>query len=139
MLARIPTRAWLSLETFLMRRHIGRNSILWVKRVVGEFALNNFIFARGRSRWAAHWLIMWGCVLAILITFPLVFGWFSFYSTPTNLSEYRVDLFGFPTVTFPSNSIFGLLLFHGLDISAMLVLTGIALSLWRRMRELGLA
>jgi hypothetical protein len=68
-------RGW---QTFLMRRHFGRNVGVWAKRVVGEFVFNNFIFARGRSRWAAHWLIMWGCVLAIMITFPLVFGWFSF-------------------------------------------------------------
>jgi len=127
-------RGW---QTFLMRRHVVRNTGVWVKRVVGEFALNNFIYARGRSRWAAHWLIMWGCVLAILITFPLVFGWFSFYSTPTDLSQYRVDLFGFPTVTFPVNSILGFLLFHGLDVAAVLVIPGVMLALRRRMRDEG--
>jgi hypothetical protein len=37
-----------------------------------EFAANRFIFRRGRLRGAAHWLIMWGCVLAAAITFPLV-------------------------------------------------------------------
>ena len=129
-------RGW---QTFLMRRHVVRNMGVWVKRVVGEFIFNNFIFARGRSRWAAHWLIMWGCILAILITFPLVFGWFSFYSTPTDIHQYQVYVFGFPTVTFPANSIFGFLFFHGLDVSAVLVIPGVMLAMRRRMRDEGAA
>ena len=37
----------------------------------------------------------------------------------------------------PSSTIFSWLIFHGLDLSAVLVLTGIALSLWRRMLDRG--
>ncbi len=44
-------------------------------------------------------------------------------------------LYGFPTQTFRLHTLFAELLFHGLDLSAILVLTGIALSLWRRFRE----
>src|SRR5512141_2767692 len=126
-LQRPPThRYWLrGWQAFTQRRRLPRNALLWVRRVTGEFALNDFIFRRGRSRWAAHWLIMWGCVLAIAITFPLVFGWFSFYSTPTDIHQYQVYVFGFPTVTFPANSLFGFLLFHGLDVSAVLVIPGV--------------
>src|SRR5512140_3556900 len=40
-------RGW---QTFLARRHLPRNLLLWVRRLVGEFALNDFIFKRGRSR-----------------------------------------------------------------------------------------
>ena len=43
-----------------------------------EFAANRFIFRRGALRGAAHWLIMWGCILAAAITFPLVWGWIEF-------------------------------------------------------------
>jgi hypothetical protein len=46
-------------------------------------------------------------------------------------------LFGFPVASFRIRTITSWLLFHGLDISALLVLTGIALSLWRRLRDAG--
>ena len=65
-------RGW---QVFFRPKYLARNLINWVRRLIGEFALNRFIFKRGRPRWAAHWLIMWGCLLAVAITFPLVFGW----------------------------------------------------------------
>ena len=44
--------------------------------------LNRFICRRGSRARAAHWLIMWGCLLAAAITFPLVFGWVHFETVP---------------------------------------------------------
>ena len=41
-----------------------------------------FIAKRSRLRWVMHQLIFWGCVLAVMITFPLVFGWIHFSSCP---------------------------------------------------------
>ena len=107
------------------------------KRVLGEFALNNFIWQRERFRWLAHWLIMWGCVLAAAITFPLVFGWLSFESLPEQIDTYRLVIFGFPTFTFPSGSVVGFVIFHGLVWSAFLVIAGVMLAMRRRMREEG--
>jgi nitrate reductase gamma subunit len=127
-------RGW---QVFVRPRHMARNLVTWVKRVIGEFALNNFIYSRNRTRWAAHWVLMWGCVLAVAITFPLVYGWLSFASTPDQLDRYRVIIFGFPTVTFPADSILGFLAFHGLDISAVLVIAGVMLAMRRRMRDEG--
>lgn len=46
-------------------------------------------------------------------------------------------LFGFPMGSFRLHTASAWLLFHGLDISALLVLAGIALSLWRRMVDKG--
>jgi hypothetical protein len=46
-------------------------------------------------------------------------------------------VFGFPTFSMPARSLQAWLMFHGLDIAAVLVLTGITLSLWRRMRDQG--
>ncbi|HVR44927.1 MAG TPA: hypothetical protein VMS56_15955, partial [Thermoanaerobaculia bacterium] len=43
----------------------------------------------------------------------------------------------FPVASFPLKTALAWLIFHGLDISAVLVLSGIALSLWRRMRDRG--
>lgn len=138
-LQRPPTRLywWRGWQMFIRRGNITRNLVNWVKRVVGEFILNNFIYVRNRRRWAAHWLLMWGCILAIAITFPLVYGWLSFASTPENISDYQMIVFGFPTIVFPADSIVGLLAFHGLDISAVLVIAGVMLAMRRRMQDEG--
>src|SRR5690606_23155969 len=84
-----------------------------------------------------HALIMWGCILAIMITFPLVFGWLHFESVADNLERYRANIFGFPTFTFPVESIMGFMLFHGLVWSSFLVIAGVMLAVRRRIREEG--
>jgi hypothetical protein len=90
-------RGW---QAFFSRDRLLINLAAWPKRVVGVFALNNFIFRRSRPRWAAHWLIMWGCLLAAAITFPLVFGWIHFQTPADDFERYRVYVFGFPTFSF---------------------------------------
>jgi hypothetical protein len=96
-----------------------------------------FIRKRSRLRWWMHQCLFWGCILAAAITFPLVFGWISFRSLPDDQSTYVTLLFGFPAGTFPLHTITAALLFHGLDIAAVLVITGVFLSLWRRLRDTG--
>jgi len=96
-----------------------------------------FIAKRSATRWAMHQLIFWGCILAVLITFPLVFGWINFTSASDDQLVYVTHLFGFPTFRFHLHTLTAAVLFHGLDISAFLVLGGVALSLWRRMRDEG--
>jgi len=66
-----------------------------------------------------------------------VFGWISFRSLPDNQMIYVTYLFGFPAGQFVICTLVSDLLFHGLDIAALLVLIGIGLSLWRRMRDQG--
>jgi NNP family nitrate/nitrite transporter-like MFS transporter len=95
-----------------------------------------FIRARSTQRWVMHQLLFWGCMLAMAITFPLVFGWI-YFRTPVDQTTYVTYLFGFPTFSFGLGTITAELLFHGLDISAVLVLGGIALALWRRLRDKG--
>src|SRR5262252_7723820 len=72
-------RGW---QTFFRSGRLGGNAMLWVRRVAGRFAFNDFIWKRDHRRWLAHMAIMWGCVLAAAITFPLVFGWLSFETIP---------------------------------------------------------
>jgi hypothetical protein len=50
---------------------------------------------------------------------------------------YVTYLFGFPVGSFPIRTVTSWMLFHGLDFSAVLVLAGISLALWRRMRDRG--
>jgi nitrate reductase gamma subunit len=111
----------------------------WFKWVAEDIALNRFIWSRDWLRGLAHWLIMWGCILAVLITFPLVFGWLHFESLPGQLDWYRAIIFGFPAFSFPIESIFGFMLFHGLVWSAFLVIAGVMLAMRRRMRDEGAA
>ncbi len=129
-------RGW---QVFLRPRYLARNLAMWLARVTHEFAFNHFIFKRGKSRWAAHWLIMWGCLLAISITFPLVFGWIHFETVPEDINWYRTYIFGFPAFSFPIHSIFGFLIFHGLVWSSLMVIAGVMLAMRRRMRDHGAA
>jgi MFS transporter, NNP family, nitrate/nitrite transporter len=78
-----------------------------------------------------------GLLMAVAITFPLVFGWISFRSAADDQMIYITYLFGFPAGRFAIGSFAAELLFHGLDIAAVLVLAGIALALARRMRDAG--
>ena len=129
-------RGW---QVFLRPRHLAQNIKEWFVRVPSDFGLNLFILQRGKLRWGAHMLIMWGCIIAIAITFPLVFGWIHFETLPNNFDWYRAYLFGFPTVAFPIHSILGFLIFHGLVWASIMVTTGVMLAMRRRMRDHGAA
>jgi hypothetical protein len=134
-LRRPPTRLYWrrGWSAFLTPRDIGSNLLAGLRRFVLAFAANRFIFRRGRLRGAAHWLIMWGCVLAAAITFPLVWGWIHFETVPGRLDLYRTYIFGFAVNTFAVESVFGFVIFHGLVWSALLVIAGVMLAFRRRM------
>ena len=129
-------RGW---QVFLQPRHLLKNIGEWLTRVPTEFGMNLFIFRRNKLRWSAHILIMWGCIAAIAITFPLVFGWIHFETLPGNLEWYRTYVFGFPTFSFPIHSLFGFIVFHGLVWASVLVTLGVMLAMRRRMRDHGAA
>jgi hypothetical protein len=84
-----------------------------------------------------HQLIFWGCLLAVAITFPLVFGWVIFRSAPGDQMTYVLYVFGFAVTSFRIRTALSWTVFHGLDIAALMVLIGIFLALWRRLRDQG--
>jgi len=127
-------RGW---EAFFSRRHVGRNTVSLGRRALVEFAANAYIFKRGRLRGLAHWLIMWGCVLAAALTFPLVWGWIHFESVPGDFNTYRTFVFGIAVLDFPVDSLFAFLVFHGLVWSSFLVIAGVMLAFRRRMVDHG--
>ncbi len=129
-------RGW---QLFLRPRHLGGNLLTLASRLVNAFVFNRFIWRRGRMRWAAHWLIMWGCILAAAVTFPLVFGWVHFATVPGDLTRYQAFVFGFPTSTFPIESAVGFITFHMLVWASFLVIAGVMLAMRRRMAEHGAA
>lgn len=131
-----PTRVYWDRGWQIVRQQ----GLLWsLPRLVALTGTNivaqTFIRKRSVLRWWMHQCIFWGCILAMAITFPLVFGWISFKSRPDDQMIYVTFLFGFSAGEFRLGTPLAALLFHGLDVAAVLVLTGIGLSLWRRMRD----
>jgi hypothetical protein len=133
-----PTQVYWQRGWQLFRERGVFRSFAHVISLVGTHLLSQtFIAKRSRLRWAMHQLIFWGCLLAAAITFPLVFGWIYFTSDPNDQMVYVTHLFGYPAGHFHLHTVTALVFFHGLDIAAVLVLGGIGLSLWRRMRDEG--
>lgn len=133
-----PTRVYWQRGWQLFRERGVFRGLGRVGTLVGTHLLSQtFIAKRSTLRWAMHQLIFWGCLLAAAITFPLVFGWIHFTTAPNDQMVYITYLFGYPAGHFHLQTVTALLLFHGLDIAAFLVLGGIGLSLWRRMRDEG--
>jgi hypothetical protein len=138
-LSRPPTalywrRGW---QAFWRRGWRLRNARFWLSRVAQDVLANRFILRRDRMRGLTHLLIMWGCVLAVAITFPLVFGWLYFRPVPDELALYEAVIFGFPAFRFPHQSIVAFFLFHGLVWASFLVIAGVVLAVRRRMRDEG--
>lgn len=140
-LSRPPTalywrRGW---QAFWKRGWRWRNARVGLSRVGQDILANRFIVQRSRLRGLTHLLIMWGCLIAVAITFPLAFGWLHFRPVPGDLSLYQAVVFGFPAFRFPHESVVGFFLFHGLVWASFMVIAGVMLAIRRRMREDGAA
>jgi hypothetical protein len=132
--ALLNQRGW---EAFRRPGRLGRNLLSLAGMTVTNLALQRFIAGRSRTRWVAHQLLFWGCVLAAAITFPLTFGWIHFESVDPTGRTYQAFFGPFGTVTFDSRSIVGFLFFHLLNIAAILVIGGVVIFLARRFRDRG--
>jgi hypothetical protein len=122
-------------EAFRARR--GRGLAELPGLVLSQLVAQTFIRRRSWSRWAAHQLVFWGCILAALITFPLTLGLLHFESVGQQGDRYQVFLSRFGTVEFDAEGLTGWLLYHGLDVAAVLVLAGVVVFLRRRLRDPG--
>ena len=97
-----------------------------------------FIAKRSRLRWAMHQMIFWGCMLAVADHVPAGIRMDSFHQRSRRSDDIRdVSV----RVSRPARSICTRLrrccFFTALIFRPFLVLGGIALSLWRRMRDEG--
>jgi hypothetical protein len=127
-------RGW---QVFGRPRYLGANLAALLRRFFVEFAANRFIYRRAKLRGLAHWLIMWGCIVAAAITFPLVWGWVHFTTVPGHPDLYRTHVFGFAVLDFPVESWLAVLIFHGLVWASFLVIGGVMLAFRRRMIDHG--
>lgn len=125
-------RGW---KLFLERKSLLTNTTSAAKTVVGGLAAQKFIFQRGVSRWIMHQLIMWGCIISALITFPLVFGWVHFELEGER--GYRAYVFGFPLNVMDGRSVIAWITFHALDFTAIMVLIGCGIAIHRRLHDRG--
>ena len=129
-------RGW---QMFMARGFRLSNLSRLAQRAATDVAANRFIFARSALRGAAHWLIMWGCILAGAITFPLVWGWIHFETVPGEIEHYRTFVFGVAVQDFPVDSLIAFVIFHGLVWASFLVIAGVMLAFRRRMIDHGAA
>lgn len=132
-----PARTYLrrGVQAFLSWRNFLETPMLVPRALVSYLSLQTFIARRGRARWLAHQLVFWGVVTATLITFPLTFGWITFGSSNPMSDTYVVRIWGIDTVSFDALGVLGWLIFHFLDISALLTLAGCGYFLWRRFHD----
>jgi hypothetical protein len=138
-LQRPPTALYWKRGWAMFFRRLIPNAPRLAQRAAVDMAGNHFIFKRGSLRWLAHFLLMWGCILAFAITYPLVFGWMNFLTVPGKPDWYRAYVFGFATIEFPAESFFAFVIYHGLVWSAFLVIAGVMIAMYRRMRDHGAA
>lgn len=138
-LRRPPTRLyWMrGWQFFFQPAQLPGNVARLVRLFWENFVVQRFIDRRSHMRWAAHWLIAWGCLLAAAVTFPLSFGWLRFETAPNDQSTYEAFAFGIRVLRFPLNSIVAPMMFNILDLSAVMVIAGVALALIRRARDGG--
>src|SRR5262245_20668037 len=115
----------------------GRNLIALPGLVVTHLLAQGFIRRRSRTRWLAHQLVFWGCLLAAAVTFPLTLGLLHFESVGQQTDRYQVFISRVGTVQFNADSVVGWFNYHALDVAAVLVLAGVFLFLRRRLRDPG--
>ena len=121
---------------FLSWRNFRRYTLLVPKAWWTDIFAQTFIRHRSTQRWLMHLAIFWGVILSLAITLPLTFGWIRF--TYEAADEYQAWFFNLPVFSFPPESVIGFLTFHALNITALLLLIGLAIAFWRRTTDAGL-
>jgi hypothetical protein len=126
------TRGW---QLIFRRGDVGKNLLFLARSVYDNLFAQKFIRRRSSVRWIAHFCFAWGCVIAGAVTFPLVFGWLHFETRIDDTHWYRVVAFGQVVQEFHTESITRYVMFNLLNVSAVLVIVGVALALHRRLKD----
>lgn len=132
--AKLRERGWQALR----RRDLRAANLRSIPSLIGGNLLTQtFIAGRSRTRWLAHQLIFWGCVLAVAVTFPLTFGWVHFRAVGQQAADWQLLVADLGLMEVDARGPVMWLFFHALDLSAVLVLAGVFIYLVRRLREPG--
>lgn len=122
-------------KAFLSWKNFRRYTWLVPKALWTDIFAQTFIMRRSPLRWVMHMAIFWGVLLSLAITIPLTFGWIRFTLEPP--LDYRLWVFGFETIRFPLETALAWSIFHALDFTAVLLLIGVGIALWRRSTDAG--
>ncbi|MCZ8515264.1 hypothetical protein O9H85_23185 [Paenibacillus filicis] len=101
---------------------------------VEHLATYRFIWNRGWYRWTQHILLGWGCILSAFVTFPLVFGWM--YFTMAENGYYSVVFFGINLMRIKADGLLGFLFYNALNFTALMVIGGVCMALYRRLKNM---
>jgi hypothetical protein len=121
---------------FLSWRNFRRYAFLIPKAWWTDIFGQTFIRKRSTTRWIMHMSIFWGVLLSVLVTVPLTFGWIRFTLDPPD--HYQAVFFGIGLFSFPIEARTGFAVFHVLDFTAVLLLVGLVIAIWRRINDAGL-
>ncbi|UOR14014.1 hypothetical protein [Halobacillus amylolyticus] len=104
------------------------------KTSVNHLGTYQFIWDRGIYRWTQHFLIGWGVILSCLVTFPLVFGWM--YFTMEENGYYTVVAFGLDIMRVQVDGILAFFFYNALNFTAIMVIIGVCMALYRRLKHM---
>ncbi|MET3292488.1 UNVERIFIED_CONTAM: nitrate reductase gamma subunit [Brevibacillus sp. OAP136] len=104
------------------------------RTAVDHLATYRFIWNRGWYRWTQHVLVGWGCILSAFVTFPLVFGWM--YFTMAENGYYQVVFMGVNVLTVLADGWIAFLFYNALNITAFMVIGGVVMALYRRIKNM---
>lgn len=121
---------------FLSWENFRRYTALVPRELWRDILAQTFLRHRSRTRWFMHLCLFWGVILSLAVTLPLTFGWVRFTLVPPD--RYQLWMFGLPVLRFAIAAGTGFALFHALDFTAVLLVAGVAIALWRRFTDVGL-
>ena len=122
-----------SIQNMKTRKRQKRNYKAIAKTLIDNIILQKFIFKRGIYRGVQHWLIAWGCIGSLAITFGLTFGWMHFKLI--DATTYQMVVFGISTISMHPDGVLASLIFEGLNITATMLMVGVIMALLRRINN----
>ncbi|WP_170295546.1 hypothetical protein [Chengkuizengella sediminis] len=105
-----------------------------VKTTTTDIGMQRFIWNRGIYRWFQHMLMGWGVIISCFVTFPLVFGWM--YFTMDDNGFYTVVFMGLNLMKISADGFLAFLFYNSLNITAIMVITGASMAIYRRLKNL---
>ena len=136
-LQRPPTKRYVKRGWMLIFRRgpILRNLSRLFRSGSSNLLAQRFIRRRSFLRWFTHFCLAWGTMIAVAVTFPLVFGWIHFAGQPDAPEVYRVMVFGMALGEFSTHGLWRYVMFNLLNLAALMVITGSLLALHRRLKD----
>ncbi|MCR6107355.1 MFS transporter [Salipaludibacillus agaradhaerens] len=122
-----------SIENMKSRKRQKRNARAIAKTMIDNIILQKFIFKRGVYRGMQHWLIAWGCIGSLAITFSLTFGWMHFKLVDPE--TYQVVVFNIPTLKMTADGLLANMFYEGLNITASMLMIGLVMALFQRIKS----